>query len=114
MRQGSIRDLYLPEEERERPGASLAGEAREVSMSMTVVARVQDPAEAISGEMEISVVMPCLDEARTVGRCVEKALRAIAGLGVRGEVVVADNESINGSQEIAHAPSRRGEGTCSV
>ena len=39
-------------------------------------------------EIEVSVVMPCLNEADGVGICVEKALRAIAAMGVTGEVVV--------------------------
>jgi glycosyltransferase involved in cell wall biosynthesis len=54
-------------------------------------------------DLEVSVVMPCLNEARTVGRCVEKALSALEDLGIVGEVVVADNGSIDGSQEIARA-----------
>lgn len=52
-------------------------------------------------EIEISVVMPCLNEADGVGVCVEKALRAMAAMGVRGEVVVVDNGSTDGSAEIA-------------
>jgi glycosyltransferase involved in cell wall biosynthesis len=52
-------------------------------------------------EVEVSVVMPCLNEARTVGRCVEKALHALESMGVRGEVVVADNGSTDGSQDRA-------------
>ena len=45
--------------------------------------------------------MPCLNEARTVGRCVHKALEALDRLGICGEVVVADNGSSDGSQGIA-------------
>ena len=52
-------------------------------------------------DLEVSVVMPCLNEARTVGRCVDKAVRALEQLGVRGEVIVADNGSTDGSQDIA-------------
>lgn len=52
-------------------------------------------------ELEVSVVMPCLNEVRTVGRCVEKALQALRDLGVRGEVVVADNGSTDGSSDVA-------------
>ncbi|MCC9599655.1 glycosyltransferase family 2 protein [Stieleria sp. JC731] len=50
---------------------------------------------------ELSVVMPCLNEADTVGICVEKAVRAMREAGVHGEVVVADNGSTDGSQELA-------------
>jgi len=51
--------------------------------------------------IEVSVVMPCLNEARTVGRCVEKAVTALQKMGVRGEVIVADNGSSDGSPAIA-------------
>jgi hypothetical protein len=53
------------------------------------------------GAPEVSVVMPCLNEARTVGRCVDKARAALARLGVKGEVIVADNGSSDESREIA-------------
>jgi len=45
--------------------------------------------------------MPCLDEAETLQICIEKALNSIRELGVSGEVVIADNGSTDGSQEIA-------------
>lgn len=51
--------------------------------------------------IELSIVMPCLNEARTVGVCVSKAVEAMLALGVAGEVIVADNGSTDGSQEIA-------------
>src|SRR3984893_11787270 len=55
-----------------------------------------------SGEgIELSVVMPCLNERATVGVCVKKALDAMAEHGIRGEVIVADNGSTDGSQQIA-------------
>jgi glycosyltransferase involved in cell wall biosynthesis len=50
---------------------------------------------------EISVVMPCLNEADTVGICIQKAFQAFRDHGISGEVVVADNGSIDGSQDIA-------------
>ncbi|GLZ52727.1 glycosyltransferase family 2 protein [Actinomycetospora sp. NBRC 106378] len=50
---------------------------------------------------ELTVVLPCLNEAETLAVCVTKAQRSMAALGVRGEVVVADNGSSDGSQEIA-------------
>ena len=53
------------------------------------------------GEIELSIVMPCLDEAETLAICIEKAQRSIETLGIRGEVVIADNGSTDGSQEIA-------------
>jgi glycosyltransferase involved in cell wall biosynthesis len=50
---------------------------------------------------ELSVVLPCLDEAETLGRCIEKARRGLDALGVAHEIVVADNGSRDGSPEIA-------------
>lgn len=51
--------------------------------------------------LDVSVVLPCLNESKTVGRCVEKALHAFESCGLHGEVVVSDNGSIDGSPEIA-------------
>jgi glycosyltransferase involved in cell wall biosynthesis len=47
--------------------------------------------------VDVSVVIPCLNEANSIGICVEKALKAFADAGLRGEVVVADNGSTDGS-----------------
>jgi hypothetical protein len=58
-------------------------------------------------ELELSIVMPCLDEAETVGRCVAKARAFLARRGVAGEVVVADNGSSDGSRELAAAAGAR-------
>lgn len=52
-------------------------------------------------DLELSVVMPCLNEAETVGACVEKAQRAMRDHDIRGEVIVADNGSTDGSRDIA-------------
>ncbi len=64
--------------------------------------------------LDVSVVIPCLNEANSLAFCVEKALTAIRGAGLRGEVIVADNGSTDGSIEIAqfngasvlHVPQR--------
>jgi glycosyltransferase involved in cell wall biosynthesis len=58
-------------------------------------------------EIEVSVVMPCLNEADTLGTCIAKALSALDEHGISGEVVVADNGSTDGSQEIATAAGAR-------
>lgn len=52
-------------------------------------------------EIEVSVVMPCLNEAETLGSCIAKARAALDALGLSGEIIVADNGSSDGSQEIA-------------
>lgn len=56
---------------------------------------------------EISVVIPCLNEARSIGPCIDKALASIAALRLEGEVVVSDNGSTDGSIEIAEARGAR-------
>ncbi len=58
-------------------------------------------------EVELSVVMPCLDEARTVGTCVAKAIHGLQAANVAGEVIVADNGSTDTSAEIARAQGAR-------
>jgi glycosyltransferase involved in cell wall biosynthesis len=50
---------------------------------------------------ELSIVLPCLNEAETVALCVVKARASFERLGARGEVVVADNGSSDGSQQLA-------------
>ncbi|MBZ4421558.1 glycosyltransferase family 2 protein [Myxococcus sp. RHSTA-1-4] len=57
--------------------------------------------------MEVSVVIPCLNEVRTLGACIEKALASFQRLGLRGEVVVADNGSNDGSVELAQSLGAR-------
>jgi glycosyltransferase involved in cell wall biosynthesis len=63
--------------------------------------------EVSGDEIELSVVMPCLDEAETIETCIAKAQASIARLGIRGEVVIADNGSSDGSREIARAMGAR-------
>ena len=50
--------------------------------------------------VDVSVVIPCLNEANSIGICVEKAQKAFQEAGLNGEVVVADNGSTDGSIEI--------------
>jgi len=57
--------------------------------------------------VELSVVIPCLNEAATIGACVEAAVGSMHELGVEGEVVVADNGSTDGSQAIARERGAR-------
>ncbi len=55
----------------------------------------------MSEPIELSIVMPCLNEADTLLTCIEKAQRAIAAAGLSAEVIIADNGSTDGSQAIA-------------
>ncbi len=59
------------------------------------------------GALELTVLMPCLNEAATVAGCVAEAVAALAAAGVSGEVVVADNGSTDGSQVLAEAAGAR-------
>lgn len=58
---------------------------------------------------ELSVVMPCLNEADTLATCISKARRAMRENGIDGEVVVADNGSTDGSIRIAEEHGARVE-----
>ncbi len=60
-----------------------------------------------SQTFEVSVVIPCLNEANSLELCIRKALDAFAKSGIQGEVVVADNGSTDGSIEIAEAAGAR-------
>src|SRR5437764_636077 len=51
--------------------------------------------------LELSVVIPCLDEADTLETCISKAQTVISEHAIAAEIVVADNGSADGSQEIA-------------
>ena len=57
----------------------------------------------IKNETEVSVVMPCLNEEETIGICIKKAKAALKEMGVRGEIIVADNASTDASVEIAQS-----------
>ena len=57
--------------------------------------------------IELSIVMPCLNEAETLAVCIDKAQGYLERSGVSGEVIVADNGSTDGSQDIARAHGAR-------
>jgi glycosyltransferase involved in cell wall biosynthesis len=57
--------------------------------------------------VEISIVMPCLNEADTLAVCITKALAAIDEHRIRAEIIVADNGSTDGSQQIAESLGAR-------
>lgn len=58
-------------------------------------------------EIQLSIVMPCLNEAKTLAACIRRAHQYLAAANISGEVVVADNGSIDGSQSIAIAAGAR-------
>src|ERR1700722_15459450 len=51
--------------------------------------------------MELTILMPCLDEALTVETCIQKARAYLNKRGIAGEVLIADNGSSDGSQNLA-------------
>ena len=57
--------------------------------------------------IELSVVLPCLNERETVGICVQKAVAVLQSAGIPGEVIVADNGSTDGSIELAESAGAR-------
>jgi glycosyltransferase involved in cell wall biosynthesis len=64
-------------------------------------------AEASFSQIELTVVMPCLNEADTVAICVSKAVSTLSSMGIPSEVIVADNGSTDGSQELARSAGAR-------
>ncbi|HXY30014.1 MAG TPA: glycosyltransferase family 2 protein [Gemmatimonadaceae bacterium] len=64
-------------------------------------ASVRSAGGARADACELSVVMPCLNEADTLATCLDKAARALREHGIAGELIVADNGSSDGSREIA-------------
>ena len=66
--------------------------------------RSQEPVESpesVAKGLELSIVMPCLNESRTLATCIGKAQKTMEQLGIRGEVIIADNGSTDGSQSLA-------------
>ncbi len=92
---------------RRRPGTAARAPPESSTMPATLPAAVDAFRSESGSDIEVSVVMPCLNEARTVGRCVDKARQALQRLGLNGEVVVADNGSSDGSPEIARGQGAR-------
>jgi glycosyltransferase involved in cell wall biosynthesis len=60
-----------------------------------------------SSAVDVTVLLPCLNEERTVGACVEEVLRGIGAAGVNGEVLVVDNGSVDRSIDVARAAGAR-------
>ncbi|MFB3737370.1 MAG: glycosyltransferase family 2 protein [Candidatus Velamenicoccus archaeovorus] len=59
------------------------------------------PGAAPADDVSLSIVLPCLNEAATLGLCIQASQEAFRSLGIEGEIVVADNGSSDGSVEIA-------------
>ena len=70
-------------------------------MSLSLTARTPDAPEPEASRLEVSVVIPCLNEADTLAVCVRRAQLALTRSRIAGEVIVADNGSTDGSDAIA-------------
>jgi glycosyltransferase involved in cell wall biosynthesis len=71
---------------------------------MTTITRETAPhVEAPALALSVSVVMPCLNEAGTVGECIRRARKALEANGIAGEIIIVDNGSDDGSAELAEA-----------
>ncbi len=68
---------------------------------------IQGEATVSAGDMELTIVMPCLNEAKTLPACIDKASAYLKRSGVAGEIVIADNGSTDGSQAIAGSRGAR-------
>jgi hypothetical protein len=64
-------------------------------------------AEAATRDVELTILMPCLNEAETIATCIDKAHGFLARAGVAGEILIADNGSADGSVEYALARGAR-------
>jgi glycosyl transferase family 2 len=66
-----------------------------------------DNVDRAASAVELSIVMPCLNESETIATCIQKARSFLACSGMSGEIIVADNGSTDGSQEIAESMRAR-------
>ena len=78
-----------------------------VVMNVTVMPATDQQLHVADEALELSVVMPCLNEADTLATCIEKAQRAMREHNIKGEIVIADNGSTDGSQAIASSMGAR-------
>ena len=68
---------------------------------------MEQSATNVGDQIELSIVLPCLNEEITVGNCVKQAVFFLANSGIKGEVIVADNGSTDKSVEIAEKNGAR-------
>jgi hypothetical protein len=92
----------LAEARRRRLGSTDSTRARDLDHAPPPDTRRELPEPPL-----VSVVMPCLNEADTVVACVQEAKSALTDAGLAGEVIVADNGSSDGSQELARSAGAR-------
>ncbi len=92
------------------PVPNIQAKAKPVACDGGASGRVNAEASSAPGlkrEVEVTVLMPCLNEARTLATCIRKAQDFLARSGIDGEVLVADNGSTDGSQVLARSCGAR-------
>jgi glycosyltransferase involved in cell wall biosynthesis len=75
-----------------------------MSLAYDIEHAAEDPAEH---SLELTILMPCLNEAETIGICIRKAKTFLKRSGIAGEVLIADNGSTDGSVALARAGEAR-------
>ncbi len=89
----------------DRPESSEVGLSR-VAPAHSRLEFIATTERAASG-LELTIVMPCLNEAETLQRCINRAQESIRRQNLRAEIIIADNGSTDGSREIAQACGAR-------
>lgn len=82
-------------------------ESASVDVATPALAAADVATAGAPGQLELTIVLPCLNEAETLAVCIRKARKSLQTLGVDGEVVVADNGSTDGSLDIAQSEGAR-------
>jgi len=75
----------------------------QITQDMPGILEVTPPSQAV----EVSIVLPCLNEHETLGTCIAKVMKTLEESGLKGEIIVADNGSTDGSIEIAQSGGAR-------
>jgi Glycosyl transferase family 2 len=78
-----------------------------IEATSQLLSQETSPSPSSSSAFDVSVVIPCLNEANSLAFCINKAISAFQASGLRGEVVVADNGSTDGSIQIAESNGAR-------
>jgi hypothetical protein len=74
---------------------------------MPTISTTSSLTEPLDHSVELTILMPCLNEAETIAICVQKASHFLIRSGIKGEVIVADNGSTDGSRDLALASGAR-------
>lgn len=81
--------------------------AASMSAASAILSSATPAERSDGGDVELTILMPCLNEAETIVQCVGKANAFLAKSGISGEVLIADNGSTDGSQGLAEALGAR-------